>query len=103
VGDPDGNSLPSGHTTLAVALGVALVVALPRALRPVAAVAATGAALLVGVATMVAGWHRPSDLVAAVAVVAGVGAAVRLVEELRAEPAAQRRPAGARASTTWSR
>lgn len=94
-GDVEGNSLPSGHVTLVVALGVALVVVLPRVLRPLAAVAAAGAAALAGVATMVAGWHRPSDLVAAAAVVTLVGGLVG------AHPKGQR-PPGARASTTWS-
>lgn len=81
-GDPEGNSLPSGHVTLVVALGAALVVALPRALRPLAALVAVAAAGLAGVATMVAGWHRPSDLVAAVAVVAAVAGAAGLVAAL---------------------
>ena len=81
-GDAEGNSLPSGHVTLVVALGAALVVALPRALRPLAALVAVAAAGLAGVATMVAGWHRPSDLVAAVAVVAAVAGAAGLVAAL---------------------
>ena len=80
-----------------------LVIALPRSLRPLAALAAAGATGLVGVATMVAGWHRPSDLVAAVAVVAGVAAVLQLVEELRPAARAQTSPEGARASTTWIR
>lgn len=74
------NSLPSGHTTV-VAAGVgALCLVSPRWLRPfVVPVGAFGVALT-GASTVVAGWHRPSDVVAAVLVslawTAGVAAVV---------------------------
>jgi membrane-associated phospholipid phosphatase len=64
-----GNSLPSGHTTVTASVAVALVLVAPAAVRGVAALAGTGVAVLAGVATVVAGWHRPSDAVAAFLVV----------------------------------
>jgi membrane-associated phospholipid phosphatase len=70
-----GNSLPSGHTTVAASVAVALVLVLPSQLRGWVALLGTGYAALAGVATMSAGWHRPSDSVAALLVV-GAWAAV---------------------------
>jgi membrane-associated phospholipid phosphatase len=64
------NSFPSGHTTVAAASALAvLLVSSPR-VRP--AVAGWGAAftVLAGVSTLVNQWHRPSDVIAALLVVA---------------------------------
>jgi membrane-associated phospholipid phosphatase len=69
------NSLPSGHTTVAASVALAAVLVLPPRLRGVAALVGAGYAAFLGVATLSAGWHRPSDAVAAVLVV-GVWAAV---------------------------
>lgn len=75
-----GNSLPSGHTTVAASVAVALVLVLPAQVRGAAALLGAGYAGLAGVATLSAGWHRPSDAVAAYLVVgawaAGVGLAL---------------------------
>jgi membrane-associated phospholipid phosphatase len=70
-----GNSLPSGHTTMAASVAVAVVLVLPPSMRGLAGLAGAGYAALAGVATMSAGWHRPSDAVAALLIV-GVWAAV---------------------------
>jgi membrane-associated phospholipid phosphatase len=75
----DVNSLPSGHVTLVASLGVALVLVVPRLLRPLAATTALVVTATGGVATMVAGWHRPSDVLAALGVVMAVTGAVGLV------------------------
>ncbi|AWB90750.1 phosphatase PAP2 family protein [Aeromicrobium chenweiae] len=62
------NSLPSGHTTVvASSVGAALLVA-PRVTRPFLAAAGGFAITLTGASTVVAGWHRPSDVLAALAV-----------------------------------
>lgn len=62
------NSLPSGHTTVvASAVGAALLVA-PGHVRPMVAAAGGFATTLTGASTVVAGWHRPADVVAALAV-----------------------------------
>lgn len=66
---PDNPSLPSGHTTVAMSIAVGLVLVLPPRLRAVVAIPATLYAALVGIATLSAGWHRPSDVVAAYLVV----------------------------------
>ncbi|MEH1098432.1 phosphatase PAP2 family protein [Micromonospora sp. CPCC 205561] len=70
-----GNSLPSGHATVAASVAVALVLVLPRTVRVVGAFVGAGYAAIAGVATLSAGWHRPSDAVAAFLVV-GVWAAL---------------------------
>lgn len=74
-----GNSLPSGHTTVTASVAAALVLVLPGSLRGVAALAGTGLAALTGVATLSAGWHRPSDAVAALLVVGAWAAVAGLV------------------------
>ncbi|MDR7085512.1 membrane-associated phospholipid phosphatase [Aeromicrobium panaciterrae] len=62
------NSLPSGHTTVvASAVGAALLVA-PGVFRPVVALAGGFATTLTGASTVVAGWHRPADVMAALAI-----------------------------------
>ena len=71
VRDQAGNSFPSGHTTAAAAVAVALVFVLPARVRGIGAVLGAAFAGLVGVATLSAGWHRPSDAVAAMLVVGG--------------------------------
>jgi membrane-associated phospholipid phosphatase len=86
-GSTDVNSLPSGHVTLVAALGVALVLVAPRLLAPVAALAAVAVTAFAGVAVMLAGWHRPSDVVAALGVVAATTGVVTLAAALlRARP-----------------
>jgi membrane-associated phospholipid phosphatase len=75
----DPNSLPSGHVTLVASLGVALVLVVPRLLRPLAATVALVVTAVAGTATLVVGWHRPSDVLAALAVVVAVTGVVGLV------------------------
>lgn len=64
-----GNSLPSGHTTVAASVAVALVLALPTRVRGVGALIGAVVTTFIAVATMSAGWHRPSDAVASVLLV----------------------------------
>jgi membrane-associated phospholipid phosphatase len=76
------NSLPSGHATAAFSAVAALLVVTWRRWRELTATVGAGYAALTGVATMLAGWHRAADSVAAFLVVgawAGVGAAVLAV------------------------
>ena len=78
----DHNSFPSGHTTIAFAVGVtAALVAPPRWRRPVAA-AALVYGTAIGIATIAAGWHRPSDVAGALLVVVGWTATVVLAVAL---------------------
>lgn len=62
------NSLPSGHTTVVASAVGALLLVSPRALRLLVVVAGSFAVMLTGASTVVAGWHRPADVVAALAV-----------------------------------
>jgi membrane-associated phospholipid phosphatase len=84
------NSLPSGHATVAASVAVALVLVLPPRLRGTAALVGAAYAALTGVATLSAGWHRPSDAVGAFLVVGGWAAGVAMLLVL-----AQRRDARA--------
>jgi membrane-associated phospholipid phosphatase len=70
-----GNSFPSGHATIAASVAVALVLVLPQRIRGIVAILGAVYIGLAGVATLSAGWHRPSDAVAATLVV-GVWAAL---------------------------
>jgi membrane-associated phospholipid phosphatase len=74
-----GNSLPSGHTTVAASVAVALVLVLPPRVRTIGAFCAAGYTALAGAATMSAGWHRPSDAMAALLIVCGWTAAVSIL------------------------
>lgn len=65
--EPTTNSFPSGHSTLAATTMIALVLVAGRA-RPLVAPLGllwSGAA---GIGTLVTGWHRPSDVIGAIAV-----------------------------------
>lgn len=63
------NSFPSGHTALAASAAVALVLASGAARWLVALLGAVWTAGA-GIGTLVLGWHRPSDVVGAILVVA---------------------------------
>jgi len=56
---------PSGHTSIAVSLGLALVLAAPPVLRPAAALVGAAYGAGIGLAVIVLGWHYPSDVVGA--------------------------------------
>lgn len=62
------NSLPSGHTTVVASAVGALLLVAPRALRLAVVVPGSFAVTATGASTVVAGWHRPADIVAALAV-----------------------------------
>ncbi|NHC16493.1 phosphatase PAP2 family protein [Motilibacter deserti] len=74
-GYPD-NTLPSGHTTVAASVAAAAVLVCPRRLRPLVALLGCAYAVVTGVATLAANWHRPSDAIAAYPIVLGWGALV---------------------------
>ncbi|MET9019680.1 phosphatase PAP2 family protein [Actinopolymorpha sp. NPDC004070] len=63
------NSLPSGHMTVAASVAVAAVMVVPARLRATVAVLGACYATLTGIATLSAGWHRPSDALAALLIV----------------------------------
>ena len=59
------NSLPSGHTTVALSIALAAVTVAPSAWRSMVAIGVSATAALVGVALVLGRWHRPSDVIAA--------------------------------------
>lgn len=65
------NSAPSGHTVLAAAACLMLVVAVARAWRAVAALAGFAYTVFAGLSMIAGGWHRPTDVVMALLAVAG--------------------------------
>jgi len=76
------NSFPSGHTTTAFAVGVAAALAAPPRWRRAVAAGGLAYGTAIGVATIAAGWHRPSDVAGGLLVVTGWAAAVVLVVAL---------------------
>ena len=60
IGFGDVNSLPSGHTTVAVSLALAGVLVAPAAWRSLVALLGSGGATLIGAGTVVGRWHRPA-------------------------------------------
>lgn len=68
-----GNSLPSGHVAAVAGLALAAVLAVPRALREVAAATGLAAVALTGLAAVTLQWHRPSDVLASALLAAAVG------------------------------
>jgi PAP2 superfamily len=74
-----GNSLPSGHTTVAMSIAIAALLVAPRRYRGPVALVGVAYAGAIGVAVLTAGWHRPSDAVAAYAMVIAWGAAASAV------------------------
>lgn len=64
-------SFPSGHTAVATSLMCALVMVAPYRFRGVVAFLASLWAASVGVATVTASWHRPSDTIGADLIVVG--------------------------------
>lgn len=64
------NTLPSGHTTVALSVAAAVTLVVPARVRVPVAVVGVLYGGTTGVATLSAGWHRPSDAVTACLVVA---------------------------------
>ncbi|WRS29061.1 phosphatase PAP2 family protein [Actinomycetaceae bacterium MB13-C1-2] len=72
------NSFPSGHTTIAMAIVVSLLLILSFRIRGWIVIPATLWAVGIGFATVTARWHRFSDTLGADAVVLAIGAIAAL-------------------------
>ncbi len=72
-------SFPSGHATVAMSVALALMLAVPPRLRVLAGSIGVAYAVAVGAGTLTAGWHRPSDVIAAYFVAASWTALVTAV------------------------
>lgn len=100
------NSFPSGHTTTAFAVGIAAALVAPPRWRRAVAAGALLYGTAIGVATIAAGWHRPSDVAGALLVVTGWAAAVVLAVALVDPDAFGAERAGEAAEgtgSTWAR
>ncbi|MGV9213902.1 phosphatase PAP2 family protein [Micromonospora sp. RB23] len=60
------NSFPSGHVAVATALALAFLLVVPGAARRFLVVPAAAGVSVIGAATMIAGWHRFSDVLGGV-------------------------------------
>lgn len=60
------NSFPSGHVAVAAGLVFAVLLAMPACARWWCAIPGLAAVSVVGVATVLTGWHRPSDVIGGV-------------------------------------
>ena len=65
------NSFPSGHASLAAVAGLVWVLAVPVRARGWVALLGAGITSAVGTLTVVVGWHRPADVVAAILITSG--------------------------------
>jgi len=80
------NALPSGHVTLVASVVFAALIVASTAWRPLVALVGCGWIAATAVATVVGGWHRPSDTVAAVLVCVGWACLVSAVRLRRWPP-----------------
>jgi membrane-associated phospholipid phosphatase len=70
---PAADSFPSGHTTAAASIAVALLLVVPARHRTTAAVAGLMLTAAVGFSVVVLNWHYPTDVLGALLVVAAWG------------------------------
>lgn len=73
IGHPLENSFPSGHVTVVASLSVVLIAIVPIGARALMTYVSAALTSLVGVVVMSLGWHRLSDVVAAIAISAFFG------------------------------
>lgn len=76
------NSFPSGHTTAAASLLMAALLVAPPHRRARAGRWGAFLAAVVGMTTVLNGWHRPTDAVAALLIVGGWGVLAALATQL---------------------
>lgn len=76
-------SLPSGHTTVVVSVVLAALLIAPHGTRFAISLLGSILVTLAGASTVVAGWHRPADVFAALLVSLAWGALVVLVLSVR--------------------
>lgn len=88
-------SFPSGHTTVAAAGVMALLLSLGPALRPVWGCLGAFVAGGAGLSTVALGWHRPSDVVGALLLVAICGVLAASVVSVLEDRRDRREAAGA--------
>ena len=98
------NSFPSGHTTAAASIAVALLLVGPVGYRMLAAGAGAALTGVVGLAVVVLGWHYPSDVLGALLVVATWGlCAVAYLRQRRSMPEVGLEPTSPQGQSILSR
>lgn len=70
------NSYPSGHTTVAISIGLAAIIVAPPRLRGIVGLGAALLAAAGGVFVVTADWHRPSDPIGSFALTLAVTALI---------------------------
>lgn len=88
---PAANSAPSGHTMLAAACAVILLLAVPRVARALAGIIGVIWSWAVGVSVIYGQWHRPSDVAMSILLVAGLALIVLVFTDVRHGRAGQPR------------
>ncbi len=73
------NTYPSGHTAVAISIGLSAVLVAPARWRPLVAAAAAAFAAGFGIFVVTAGWHFPSDALGAYALALAVASGVMAV------------------------
>lgn len=87
------NTLPSGHTTVAVSVSMAAMIVVPTGWRVFVAPVAAGLSAAGGITTIIGSWHRPGDVVAALAVcTAWLGVCLILIFMLQERAPVPRKP-----------
>jgi membrane-associated phospholipid phosphatase len=77
-------SYPSGHVTVAFSVGVAATLCVPVRWRRRTAFIAVAYGSAIGIATIAAGWHRPSDAAGALLLVTAVAALIAAIADIEA-------------------
>ncbi|HEX4751953.1 MAG TPA: phosphatase PAP2 family protein, partial [Solirubrobacterales bacterium] len=92
------NSFPSGHTTAAASIAVALLLVVPTVHRTAAAAVGAGLTAAVGISVIVLAWHYPSDVLGGLLVVGAWSFAALAYLRLRADRDRAARPGERRRS-----
>jgi membrane-associated phospholipid phosphatase len=79
-------SYPSGHTAVAFSVGAAAILCVPLHLRRRTALVALLYGGGIAIATVAAGWHRPSDAAGSLLLVTAVAAAIAAVARIDPRP-----------------
>ena len=99
IGNDGANTFPSGHATIATALGLAFITVVAPRWRPWVAVIALAFTIAVACSTVIAGWHRPSDAVGGIALatawLAGAASLLSRWRGVNADPGPNRAPVAA--------
>ncbi|MET8529963.1 phosphatase PAP2 family protein [Micromonospora sp. NPDC005172] len=95
------NSFPSGHVAVATALALAFLLVVPAAVRRWLVLPGAAGVSVIGAATMIAGWHRFSDVLGGVLLSVALFCLAAAVLAARPGGAARRLPAVPASGRAW--